>query len=112
MSILMQTGTRQPHAHMSSHPSGRLDRGMQQDPGMTKRVVASITFVASPTSQLQAANGTFTNFAVDDIISIEGTNVNNAIRTVQGIDATNQSYLTVDVPPKTEGPVTATVRVL
>jgi hypothetical protein len=113
MSIVMQTGTRQPHSHMSSHPPSRsIDRTMQQDLGMTKRVSASITFVASPTNQLQAANGTFANFAVDDIIVVEGTNLNNAILTVQAIDVTNQSYLTVDNPPKTEGPITATVRSL
>lgn len=113
MSILMQTGTRQPHAHPSTSGFNQsIDRSMQQDVGMSKRVSAAITFVAATTSQLQAANGTFANFAVDDVIVVEGTNLNNGVFTVQGIDGTNQSFLTVDNPPKTEGPITAIVRSL
>lgn len=107
----LMTGTRQLTGFRKGHPpTETFDRTLTRDVGLNKNVTASITFVAATTSQLQAANGTFANFAVGDPIMVEGTNLNNGKFTVTGIDGTNQSYLTVDVPPKNEGPVNATVR--
>ena len=90
----------------------RMDQGEQSrfyscDVGMSKNVTASITFGSGA---LTATNGTFTAFAVQDQILVGGTNLNNGYSTVTAIDGTNQSFLTVDPPPKAEGPVTATVR--
>lgn len=113
MSILRQIGTRASQGFLYSHPpEAGITRFMQQDPGMTKRVSVSITFVGAGTNQLQAANGTFVNFTVNDVIVIEGTNKNNSIQTVTAIDGTNQSFLTVDQGLTAEGPLTATVRTL
>jgi hypothetical protein len=78
---------------------------------MSKNVTASITFVGGGTNQLQAANGTFGAFAGGDEIMIEGTNQNNGIQEIVGVDAINQSYLTVSPGLRGgEGPITATVR--
>jgi hypothetical protein len=93
---------------------GRIDQGSEtmghsRDVGMTKRVVASITFAAGA-AQLQAANGTFAAFAVQDQILVEGTNLNNGFKTIIGVDGTNSSYLTVDPPPKDEAAISSTVR--
>ena len=89
---------------------GRETRSHTCDLGMTKNVTASITFVSGGTNQLQAANGTFVNFAVGDVILVEGTSLNNGYKSVVGIDGTNHSFLTVDPGCPNEGPVTATVR--
>ena len=72
--------------------------------------MASITFV-SASGQTQAANGTFANtFAVNDPMLIEGANLNNGFFTVLALDTVNSSYLTLDPPPKDEGPITVTMR--
>lgn len=81
------------------------------DPGMSKRAVASVTFSAAA-GQLQAANGTFANFAVGDDILVEGANLNNGRMHVNAIDTVNQSFLTVDNGVKNEGPLTVTVRTI
>lgn len=85
-------------------------RSRNQDPGMTKRVVASITFV-SASGQAQAANGTFANtFAVNDPVLVQGANLNNGFFTVLALDTVNNSFLTLDPPPKDEGPISVTLR--
>jgi len=110
MSILRQIGTRTIQQNFNSHPpEGDLDRGMQQDPGMNKRVVVSTTFTAS-NNRATAAASTFTNFAVGDVVVIEGTNLNNSIQTVIATDAS--TYLQLDQGVANEGPVTATIRAL
>lgn len=93
----------------------RIDQGHETrnhtaDPGMTKRVVATCTFVNSTTKQVQAANGTFASFAVGDDILVEGVNLNNGFFHVTGVDGTNQSYLVLDPSPQNEGPISATIR--
>ena len=89
------------------------DRGETQyhtlDVGMTKRVVASVTFTAT---QATAANGTFSAFAAGDLVLVEGTALNNGTHLVTGIDAVNASFLTFDQGAKAEGPVTATIRTI
>lgn len=113
MGIFVQSGTRTKQGLTFSHPpEARFDRGYTRDVGLSKNVTASITFVNSSTKQLQAANGTFAPFAVDDLIFVEGTNLNNGMFTVTAIDGTNQAFLTVDQSPNNEGPITATVRTL
>jgi hypothetical protein len=92
----------------------RMDQGQQsrfysRDVGMSKNVAAAITFGGG---NLTAANGTFATFAVQDQVLVGGTNLNNGYSTVTAIDAANHAFLTVDPPPKAEGPIAATVRTL
>jgi hypothetical protein len=47
---------------------------------------------------------------VQDVVLIEGCNINNGYFTVTGIDTVNSAYLVLDPPPAAEGPITATVR--
>lgn len=106
-------GTRSKQTFRQEHIGALSEtRTHQQDIGMTKRVVASCTFVDSGTEQIQAANGTFANFAVGDDILVEGTNLNNGAFHVNAIDGTNHSYLTLDQGVKNEGPLSCTVRAL
>lgn len=112
MSIFVQSGTRQKVGLSFSHPpEAGITRSMSADPGLDKLATASMSFSAS-TNKITAANGTFANFAVNDIVVIESTNLNNGFQTVTAIDGTNQSFLTVDQGLHTEGPLTATVRTL
>lgn len=90
---------------------GALTKTYTRDVGMTKNVTASITFSAG-SSQLQAANGTFNAppwVAGDDIL-VEGVNLNNGFFRITAIDSVNGAFLTVDPPPKNEGPLSAVVR--
>lgn len=83
-------------------------RSRNQDPGMTKRVTASLTFGSG---QVSGANGTFANtFAVNDPVLVQDANLNNGFFTVLALDAVNNSFLTLDPPPKAEGPITVTLR--
>ena len=95
----------------SINPTTRgTDRSLNMDPGMKKRVTASVTFVNSSTNQLQAAGGTFANFAVGDTILVEGANLNNGTWLVNATDAS--TYLQVNGGVKNEGPITVTVRAI
>lgn len=89
-------------------PSSSQTKSFTRDVGLSKNVAASITFVGGGTNQLQAAGGTFAAFAAQDEILVEGVNLNNGYFTVLSTDGSTQ--LTVDPPPKAEGPLTATVR--
>jgi len=92
-------------------PQGQETRSYTRDLGMTKRVVASCTFVNGATKQIQAANGAFANtFAVGDPILVEGANLNNGFFTVTALDGVNNAYLGVDPGPKNEGPIAVTIR--
>lgn len=98
-------GTRQ---HVETQ-RGRVDQGSStrsytRDVGMTKRSVGSFTFAAGA-SQIQNVNNAA--FLVNDPIQVNGSNLNNGFFTVTANDGTN---LTVDPPPKNEGPVTVEVR--
>ena len=93
---------------------GRIDQGTQtrmpsHDLGMTKLVTASITFGSGNAT---GANGTFptTGFAVNDPVLVEGANLNNGYFTITALDPTDQSFLTLDPPPKAEGPISVTIR--
>lgn len=83
-------------------------RALTRDLGMTKNVTASITFGSGKAT---GASGTFTGtFAVGDPVLIDGALLNNGYFTVTGLDATNAAYLTLDPPPKAEGPLSVTLR--
>lgn len=98
-------GTRTKQSIRQEHLDTRSETASHSaDLGMTKRVSASITFSAA-SGQLQAANGTFANFAVGDDILVEGANLNNGRFHVNAIDGTNHAFLTVDGGVKNEGPV-------
>lgn len=84
---------------------GAMTKTLTRDIGMTKNVTASITFGSN---QLLAAASTFTAFAAGDDILVEGVNLNNGLFHVISTDGSTE--LTVDPPPKTEGPISATVR--
>ena len=82
----------------------------EQDPHGLNQLTASLTFT-SGTAQISGANGTFASFgAIGDRIQAEGTVVADGGFLVTGIDATNHAFLTVAPPPKSVGPVTATLR--
>ena len=87
-------------------------RGFTRDVGMTKSITASLTFsAAGPT--VTGANGTFTGtFAVNDPLWVEaGAFLNEgAFFTITALDEINAAYLTLDPPPKSEGPLTITLR--
>ena len=108
---MIYTGTRTRQLPVNTRmPSGSETRTHSKDIGMSKNVTASCTFVNSSTKQVQAANGTFPAFAVNDVVLVEGTNLNNGLFTVTSLDAVNQSFLGLDPSPKNEGPITATIR--
>lgn len=87
---------------------GSNTRAMTSDLGMTKNVTASITFGGGTAT---GANGTFTGtFAVGDPVLIDGANLNNGYFTVTALDTVNAAFLTLDPPPKAEGPLTVTLR--
>lgn len=84
-----------------------MTRSYTRDVGMSKLATASMTFGSGKVS---AANGTFASFVAGDLVLAEGVSLNNGYFTVTAIDGTNQSFLTLSPPPKSEGPLTATVR--
>jgi hypothetical protein len=103
------TRTRQNQV-LSSTPSRGETALHSADVGMTKNATASCTFVAGGTNQVQAANGTFSAFVVNDLVLIEKTNLNNGAFVVTAIDVSNGSFLTLTPHPKAEGPLSATIR--
>lgn len=105
-------GTRQRQTTPSNRaPQGFVNSSFTRDIGMSKLVEGlSVTFVNSSTQQAQAANGSFTPFAVDDQVEFLGSNLNGGVFTVKAIDTVNHSYLTLWEGCKNEGPITVTVR--
>lgn len=89
---------------------GRQAQGYTRDLGMTKNNTGSFTFVNSVTQQIQGANGSFPSFVLNDVVLVEGTNLNNGYFTVVAIDATNHAFLTLSPGVQNEGPVTCTIR--
>jgi hypothetical protein len=103
-------GTRGFSRQTQLHPAGgSLNSIATGDLGMTKRVTASMTWGSG---EVSAANGTFAGFAVGDPIEAIGTVLNAGFWTVTGIDAANQSYFTLDGSPKSEGPISSTIRTI
>ncbi|HEV2187509.1 MAG TPA: hypothetical protein VGR70_09890 [Stellaceae bacterium] len=89
---------------------GSMTKTYTRDLGMTKNVTASLTFAVAGT--ITGANGTFNAppWTIGDDILVEGVNLNDGYFRIIGIDAVNGAFLTVDPPPKNEGPLNATVR--
>lgn len=107
---MIEVGTRKRQNYLSNEPpQGTMAKTLTRDPGMSKSVTASMTFV-SASAQVQAANGTFAPFAVNDVLLFEGVRLNDGYHTVVGIDTANHSYLILSPPPANEGPIAATVR--
>lgn len=90
---------------------GSETRSHTRDLGMTKRVSTSLT-MTSGSAQIAGSNGDFTAFAVNDTILVQNTNLNNGQFVVTAIDGANHAFLTVDPPPKSEGPVAGIVRTI
>lgn len=107
---MAELGTRLKQSFQYGHPpSQRLDRGLTQDLGMTKRVVVATTFTAVD-GRATAASATFANFAVGDRLRINDTASNNGEFQVVATDA--DTYIQLDLPVKDEGPVTAEIRTI
>jgi hypothetical protein len=105
---MIEAGTRtRQNVCLTLEPNRQMTKSYTRDVGMSKNVSASITFGSG---EILAANGTFAAFGFNDVVLIENTNQNNGYFLVTGIDATNHAFLTLQPPPKAEGPITATVR--
>lgn len=105
-------GTRSQQGLTRERPDqGHETRTHTRDKGMSKNVTTSLTFTAS-TARIAGSNGDFAAFGLNDPLLVGGVNLNNGEFTVTGLDATNQAYLTVDPPPKDEGPIAGTVRTI
>ena len=71
----------------------------------------NMSYADDTVARIYGSTNTFAStFAVGDPILVENTNLNNGYKTVTGLDGSNAAYLTVDPPPKVEGPVTALIR--
>jgi hypothetical protein len=70
---------------------------------MLKYIVDSLTFT-SATARIAAAGNGLAVFALGDPIFCWGTNLNNGHFQVTAVDP-GGAFLTVDPPPKDEGPV-------
>lgn len=106
--IEVGTRTRANELHIAP-PSGHMTRGITRDLGLSKLATASLTYAAG-SGEVTAVNGTFSAFAIGDLVLSEGTNLNNGFFTVTAIDTLNGAYLVLSPAPTTEGPVTATIR--
>jgi hypothetical protein len=100
-------GTRSFSRFRQGHPPGTgLNAISTRDMGMSKNVTASMTYGSG---QVGAANGTFSAFVIGDPIECIGSGFSGFF-TVDGIDAVNGSYLTLDPAPPSIGPITSTIR--
>ncbi len=107
---MIETGTRTRQLPVNTRmPEGSETRLHTCDVQMAKNVTGSFTFTAN-SQKIAGAFGNFLSFAINDVILVQGTSLNNGLFTVIGIAAVVGTFLVIDPPPKTEGPVTATVR--
>ena len=105
---MIEVGTRtRQNVCFTLEPNRVMTKSFTRDVGMSKNVTASMTFGSG---EVLAANGTFTAFALNDVLLVEGTNQNNGYFLVTGLDATNHAFLTLQPPPKSEGPLSTTIR--
>jgi hypothetical protein len=96
----------------ASQPNNRIDQGgdtryFTRDLGMAKLVTDNLTFATN--GNITGAGGEFAPFAVWDPIEVYGTNLNDGFFTITYVDPSG-NYITVDPPPKAEGPIAAQVR--
>lgn len=105
-----ELGTRRKSTGQQTHGSSRsLNTLPTRDPGAAKLATAALTFSAG-TGKVSAANGTFSAFVAGDPVLFGGTNLNGGEFLITASDAVNGAWLSLDPPPKSEGPVTATAR--
>lgn len=108
----LQSGTRLRSNSLTTHPqSSKLDRSQTRDLGNASYLASgtALTFVNSTTKQIQAANGTFpaTKWPTGMLIEVQGGNLNNGIFMITANDAVNGAYLTLDLSPQNEGPISS-----
>lgn len=107
----MPIGTRTRALSPQLHPAeASMTRSVTRDPGKSGNVVStSPTFgsgrITGATNDFLVAAG----FAVPNRVLIEGTQLNNGLFLITGIDGTNHAYLTLDPAPKAETPASARV---
>ena len=87
-----------------SRPESFPNNKHTRDVGMSKRVLPMATFSGSTISD-PATN--FSVFAVDDEILIWGSALNNGTRAILSVGS---SFITVDWPVQTEGPIAVEIR--
>lgn len=90
-------------------PQGSVNGGTTRDVGLLPDVTASCTFSATA-GDVTAADGTFAGFAVNEVVFVKGSNLNDGFFTVTGTDLTNEAFLVLEPAPKAEGPITVTIR--
>lgn len=88
--------------------AGSDTRSHSADKGMTKRVSTTATFTTD--GKITGSNGDFTSFVVGDPVLVDNVNLNNGYFTITAIDGTNHAFITVDPPPKAEGPIATIIR--
>ena len=96
------TRTRQTSLH-NRPPSGSFTRQNRNDPGLKSLALQITATFNAGTHKITAAAATFAGFRVQQLVEIAGSNKNNGFFTVVATDAS--TYLTLDPPPKAEGPV-------
>jgi hypothetical protein len=102
-------GTRVINGYQSgSYERGSFTRHVNSSPGMSKMVTDNLTF--ANTGTVTGSNGDFAAFVVRDPVLFQGTNLNNGLFEIVGIDVTNHAYLVISPAPQNEGPVSATAR--
>lgn len=99
-------GTRTNQQPWFSRPETRFPNNkLRSDIGLSKRALATATFSGSTISD--PAINFLTTFAVDDEIVIWGSALNNGTRTVLSVGS---SFITVDWPVSSEGPIAVEMR--
>ena len=96
----------------ATQPCERIDQGsytrlFTRDLGMQKLVTDNFTF--APAGTITGTVSEFLVFAVWDPIEVYGTNQNDGFFTIIAIDGSG-TFITVDPPPKAEGPVSCSIR--
>lgn len=106
---MIETGSRTRQNALHIRPQqGTITRSYGKDLGLSKLVNGgSLTFNAG-TGQISGAASTFSGFKGNEVIEVEGTNLNNGFFSVTATDSS--TYLTVDPPPKNEGPIATFLR--
>lgn len=83
-------------------------RSHTRDLKMSKNVTSSATFTTD--GKITGSNGDFSAFALNDTILVQNALLNNGFFTITALDGTNHAFVTVDPPPKAEGPLSVTIR--
>lgn len=80
---MIEVGTRTRTTRLNgATPQGTQTRSFRQDKGLSKFFSGTVTFAAG---SAVASSGAFANFAVGDVILIEGTSGNNGYQAVESV---------------------------